>query len=68
MPKPYNINEICYIILIQLQLTFHEAMSLASSDKASKNCTAAMVRSRASYGSNSLERINQSQNMNKSNC
>ena len=36
-------------------------MSVASSDKASENCRAATASLRASHGSNSFERINQSQ-------
>ena len=53
MPKPLYMNMLYYF-----DLTLHEAMNLASSDNSSGNGRAA---SRASYGSNSFERINQSQ-------
>ena len=46
------------LMLYYFDLTLHKAMNLASSDKSSGNGRAA---TRASYGSNSFERSNQSQ-------
>ena len=44
-------------MIVAYLLSMYVAMNLASSDKANRNCRAA----RASYSSNSFERINQSQ-------